>query len=446
MRINSLLVLLPLLAIVLRVASAPTANASFLIIALYALFGPAQAVHALALSWLFTMINPGIAPEASAATVGRYLVIFAAATAVVWNNGGFAISRTNALTLLLGAFFIGHALFFSSIVGVSVLKIASWLVVVLTLLSAWNGLTREESIALLHQLQSGLIWFMLLSLPFLLVPSIGYLRNGSGFQGLLNHPQAYGSTIAVFGALVGGRILSVEKPRWRDFSIFLLCAVLVFLTAARTAVAAMFLGLCGVIILMPLLSRESMRMNMPGLHSPKVRAVFLLTIAVALISGPLIIDQVSSFVFKGSGSDSLTDAADASRGFVVYRMLANIQAQPLTGIGFGIGSSPESMVVERDPLFGMPLSAPIEKGVLPIAILEELGVFGALAVIGWFYFGLRRCAAAGASQLATLLTVLLTNLGEYTLFSVGGMGMLMLIFYTSSINSERHPQGAPKNV
>lgn len=83
-----------------------------------------QTIHALGLPWLFAMLSPGIASEASMAVVGRYVVIFAAA------------------------------------------------------LSA------------------------LLSLPLLVHP-LGYLRNGTGFQVILNHPQVFGPTMALLCAWAG---------------------------------------------------------------------------------------------------------------------------------------------------------------------------------------------------------------------------------------------------
>jgi hypothetical protein len=53
--------LIPILAMAMRIASTPTANLSYLVIVGYALLGRAQAIQALALSWLFTMLSPGIA-------------------------------------------------------------------------------------------------------------------------------------------------------------------------------------------------------------------------------------------------------------------------------------------------------------------------------------------------------------------------------------------------
>lgn len=425
----------------MRLASAPTANLSFFLIAIYGLLGRSQAIQALALSWLFTMLNPALAPDASLASIGRYLVIFAAAISIAWRSvsrsSGFSIKRLSLFTLSLGVLMLAHSLLFSAVVDVSVLKVVSWMVVVLTLLSAWQGLAVEERVALFNQLQWGLSWLMLLSLPLLAVPGIGYLRNGTGFQGLLSHPQAFGPTVALVGVLVGGRLLGARKPAWRDMALLGMCLVLVVLSEARTAGVAMILGLLISALLSPLFAGVSRRRMLPGLRSRRFQIVALMAVAGVIVAGPLLAGKLSSYLFKRSDATNLIAAADASRGALVEKMFLNIQKNPLTGIGFGIASEPAYMEVERDPVLGLPLSALVEKGVMPVAVLEELGIFGGVAVLGWLLLVLRRGARAGVQQFAVLITLVLVNFGESMFFSVGGMGMLLLILLAGAVTSEQ---------
>lgn len=434
-----------LFALAMRLASTGTAGFSYLILAGFALLGRTQAIQALALSWLFTMLNPALAPDASAASIGRYLVIFAAAISVAWrgvgNGAGFAVKRISLLTLYLGVLMLVHSWLFSVVVDVSVLKVVSWVVVVLTLLSAWQGLAAEQRVALFDQLQWGLIWLMLLSLPLLAIPSIGYLVNGTGFQGLLSHPQAFGPTVALVGVLVGGRVLGERKPAWRDIALLGLCLVLVVLSEARTAGVAMILGLLGSALLSPVFSGVSRRRMLPGLRSRRFQTVALMAVAGVIVAGPLLAGKLSSYLFKRSDATSLIAAADASRGALVEKMFLNIQKNPWTGIGFGIASNPASMQVERDPVLGLPLSAQVEKGVMPVAVVEELGVFGALAVLGWLLVVLRRGARSGVPQFAVLITLVLVNFGESMFFSVGGMGMLLLILLAGAVTGEQRMTG-----
>ena len=79
----------------------------------------------------------------------------------------------------------------------------------------------------------------------------------------------------------------------------------------------------------------------------------------------------------------------------------------------------------------------LKKGVLPIAIIEELGATGAFVFFAWLLVALRRSAHVGANKFAIMLTLLLVNLGEYMLFSVGGMGMLLLILLTGAVSTKK---------
>ena len=147
-----------------------------------------------------------------------------------------------------------------------------------------------------------------------------------------------------------------------------------------------------------------------------------------LLAGSALSDRLDQYFSKRTDSSNLAAAYEASRGAVIERMWVNIQIQPWQGIGFGIASYPEDMVVDRDPILGLPTGAAIEKGVLPIAVMEELGVFGFFAVMLWLWMLVRRAARGGGmTALAVFFTVLLLNMGEYVLFSPGGMGLLSLL-------------------
>lgn len=432
-------------AILLRLVSAPTANLAFLVIAGYALTGRSQAIQALAMSWLFNMLNSALAPEASLASVARYLVILAAAGSVAWRGGGIdksTLSKSLSLTTwLLGVLLLVHSLLFSVVVDVSVLKVISWVLVVVTLISAWQGLSIHARATLFEQLQLGLALLILLSLPLLALPDIGYAVNGTGFQGLLGHPQSFGPTVALAGSFFGARALGRRLPRWGDIAVFGLCLLLAVLSEARTAGLAMIFGLAVAVVLSPKFSGVPRKDLMPGLSSPRIWVLATVTLCAMITAAPFMVEQFSNYIFKRSDTTSLIQEADESRGELVEAMFDNISENPFTGIGFGIGSYPTLMVIERDPVFDLPVSALVEKGVMPVAIVEELGLIVGLAVFGWLLAALRRSARAGVPQFAVVITLLLVNLGESMLFSVGGMGMLLLILLTGAITSERLVKG-----
>lgn len=447
-----LMALFILFVLALRIGSSSTANVSYFFIAIYALLGRQQAIQALALSWVFSILNPGFTPEASMASVGRYAVIVGASASVFFRsdilNRDLKISRPVLLTLFLGVFFVLHSLLFSPMPDVSILKALSWVLVTTTLFSAWTGLSFPERSILAKQVFGGLIIILIISLPFLLLPQ-GYLVNGTGFQGLMNHPQAFGLTMSILGAWAVSHMMANIRPPWTIIALASICFILVLLSEARTAGLSMIIGVLLSAIVTPVLSGKKISLIIPGYRSKRVWTVFLISVIVGLLMASRLTDVANNYITKsGRATDTngLLSAYDASRGGLIDDMWKNVLEAPFTGIGFGIASNLDEMIVERDPLLGLPVSAAIEKGVMPLAILEELGIFGMLAVFTWIFFVVRRCARTGVIQISVILTLLLLNLGEYIFFSVGGMGMLLLILLTDAATSEKQSMGVKSHA
>lgn len=418
----------------LRLASSSIANVAWLSLSILALSGRANAIRALGLSWFFTMLSPGIAPEEVAlASVGRYLILVAAAVSVFFSDsmGGsrfrLEVSKSVFFTLMVGVFFVVHSIFFSPILDVSVLKSLTWMLAFVTLFSAWNGISEDERSVLEQQIFYALIFLMLVSLP-LLRTDIGYLRNGSGFQGILNHPQAFGPTMALVAAWLGSQIFSKMRPPLYMLVLFFVAVALIVLSATRTAGLALLLGLGMALLVGRLIARRRFREYLPGLNSARVRWVLIVAMIGLIGTLPFWNDSLSEYIAKGTNNKGVANVYEQSRGDLIDRMLININKYPLRGIGFGIASDPSIMVVERDSVLGLPSGAPVEKGVAYLAVWEEVGLFGFLLVLAWLWMVVRRAARfGGIAALAVCLTALFMNFGESTLFSPGGMGMLSLI-------------------
>lgn len=439
--VNWLQLAIPGTALALRMANTGTADFSYLVLGGYALLGRAQAIQALALSWLFGMLSEGIAPPlAGMAAIGRYAVIACAAISVLLRGRtlikGFSISQPLVATLALGAFLILHSLFFSRLPDVSILKAFSWTVVMGTLLSAWGGLYHADRAHLERQLFGGLLVLAIISLP-LTINDIGYLRNGTGFQGVLSHPQGFGPTVALLFAWLAGRLLMTSAPSWRDLGLLLLCIVLVVMSESRTA----GLGVASVIVIsIPLtliLVKLPVRRSMPGLKSRRALMLTLFGTVVMVVYGANLFDKLGNYYYKKSTEAGALRIANESRGQLVEPMVENIKKTPVTGIGFGIASDPGLMDITRDPILGLPTGAAIEKGVLPIAVLEELGIVGFLLVVGWLWFMVGSGFRSGIVLSSVLATLLVMNFSESTFFSPSGFGLFPLILFAWAVTGSK---------
>lgn len=416
-------------AIVLRLIGGDVANISYFFLACYALFGRAQIIQSLALLWFFSAISPAIAPDASSASICRYITMLGAVISLSlhgWTYKGRLIaSRSILTTLVFGLLIILHSILFSRMLEISILKILSWVTITVTLLSSWGGLDSKQRTQLEMQLFGGLALIMLASLP-LVFADIGYLNNGIGFQGALNQSQTFGLAVVFLGSWLIGR-LTYKSSRYHLLTIGLLgvCLVFAILSEARTAGFALVLALIGASsLLLPTLK----------ITFKKIIWAFILASTISVI-GVSQSDRLVGYIYKRDNAANLIEIFMQSRGILLNPMIENIVENPATGIGFGVASNISLSSVTRDGLFGLPISAPIEKGTLPVAVLEELGIFGFIAVVAWIWVISVFAVQAGFPQFFVLLTLLLTNLGESTLFSVGGIGLLLLILLTWSITA-----------
>jgi hypothetical protein len=192
------------------------------------------------------------------------------------------------------------------------------------------------------------------------------------------------------------------------------------LSQARTAAIAAFAGLLASIV-----ANGTSAGNRRG-EPVALRLVILFTLiactltAVQLKTGA-VAPAIESFVLKRGGS-SVEDAFLESRGLGAVEEFRNFVRRPLTGNGFGVypsGDFPEGVVT----IAGIPISAPVEKGFLPTAVLEETGLFGGIAFV-YLVLSLAIPAWKGGSLplLAAFVACLFVNVGEENLLSPSGIG------------------------
>ncbi len=432
---------LPLLiALALRLASEPTADLSYVVLAAYAALGRPHAIRAFIFSWLFTMINLGIAPEASLGAAGRYAILMAAIFSVVMYRPDVRRPLDGFMsgTIILSIFFIVHSVLFSSIVDVSLLKCISWTLTVMVLFSIWIGFSDWKRERMGNELFWMLVATLVFSLP-LMVSSVGYLSNKTGFQGIFNQPQVLGLTISLLTAWSTTRFLSQRQPSWTLVGVMIAGLVGILLSEARVAGLAMFGGIVGAIALSAFVSGRRILDVMPGLRSWRFWSMVCLAVAGMIIFLPTLVSLIDHYLTKSGRAnvDGLADAYNTSRGILIRPMIENISRYPFSGIGFGLDSDPIMMEIVRDPFMGLPLSAAVEKGVTPLAILEETGVFGLFLVFIWVFRLVQVTARGGPVPLSVCLTALLINLAEASMFSAGGQGLLIIGLFAWSYASGR---------
>lgn len=444
---NRLFLLLPVLALLMRVSDPVTANFSFVLLAFSALLGLPQAIQALFLSWFFSILNEGIQPLPESASITRYLVVSCSMFSVFlhgcpvldWRSAG----PVAVVSFMFGLAVIVHSLLFSMIPDVSILKVSSWLAVIVTLLLAWDMLDKRKRETLFLQLYYALVFLSVASIP-LYFSVLGFLRYPGYhfFQGILNHPQAFGLMTASLSILAFGRIVASPKPLFSDLLILPVAVALMYLTKARVAGFSFLAAMMSAGLLVVLFTRRSAKFVVPGLFSKRVHQYALTMVSLGIIFWPNVSSTARGYISKQSTSSDIIGKIIDSRGILVNPMLENIQRHPLTGIGFGISTNPNKpMVVVRESYFGLPVSATAEKGVMPIAVLEELGAFGFAVFAVLVGVMIRQGLTAGFPAFSMLMLIIWTNMAELTFFSPGGSGLLLLILLAWAVTRDRSGDG-----
>ncbi len=427
--------LLPLLFIVMRAVRGPTATIAYITLPLYALYGRRHAIVALALVWIFNTLSHGFGAPPGWAAAFRHLTIFAAGFSVLVLHAGRP-PRSRCPTFVwatagLCGLLVLHSALLSTAPDMSVLKSMSFSITLMTLVVAWSSLDDLNAELAERQIWGLLIMVGVLSIPLVGI-GMGYMRNGRGFQGLLVHPQNFGPTMAFVATWLFARWLTGSINRKLAFAILPLSLLWIYLSQARVGMLSFLVGGFAAVTCEPLIALLNGWRSFATTRKLRIAFIAVAGLVVMVVAGGTVIEKVSEFIGKGSDVESLQEAFDSSRGFLVERMKANIAERPLTGIGHGVPSIKglnEDLIL-RDPFFGIVLMAPVEKGVLPVAIVEEFGWPLAILWFIWFAWLQLMACRAGVANAAVCAAALASNIGEATFFSPGGAGMLPLVLAT----------------
>ena len=406
--------------------------AATIVVAVIGITGPTRAVGALLLLLYLRISNPAFSGQASGAEIGPDsvgVISLLLCSGRIWID---ALVRPSIIRESLPTFTIPYivtililSIFSSSDPGVSFLKVVSFFVPMGAVIIGIYMVVQQGR-QLLPYATTFWLFVLLLSIPTLAIPTIGYLRDGTGFQGILNHPQGLAVFLAPVVILSFVKAMTLAGQRSRLFiMMFAISIIFLWLTRGRTGLVAIGLGFMLLLLFRPGFTRNMFTLLGTAFARPWVIIVALATIVVFLLSDVSIADMITGFVFKDANAEGLSGAFESSRGFLVDQAITNFQASPLTGIGFGISNSiTHAFNVQIDPLTGLPVGAATEKANLVLAVIEETGVIGTIMFVPFIVLLLRRIACTPDRSLAwCAMAALCTNVSEMTFFSFGGIGL-----------------------
>ncbi len=274
----------------------------------------------------------------------------------------------------------------------------------------------------------------ILSIPTFFQRSIGFNLNGVGFQGVLAHPQNFGVFFAPLAGWAAGYLISHRQHKVIAAGTFIALSILIYLSRARTAALAVVLALAVVALIILFTKVAFRKYAMRGLKIVGVSA-FIVLLALPVFGLKSVEDKAKAFIFKHERSGSW--AANDTRSGGIRGQWRNFGERPLLGIGFGVSLDPSFMPI-YDPTTGLPISAAVEKGFLPTAVLEETGLVGGLALLLVIVSLVRAIdIRSDLSQALVFCVCIFVNAGEMLFFSVSGLGLYLwlMIGWAASANT-----------
>ncbi len=241
------------------------------------------------------------------------------------------------------------------------------------------------------------------------------------FCGITNQSQALAPLSACSFAFTACDMLFVER-KFRIPHVTLLTTALPVLYMTRSRLALVTLAASMVIIVFYTASKMQMRADVRARLGQGVALFLVFAFALAVVS-EIRSGAMSEWLRKTSDvrddKRSWSEALTSSRMGLVGESMQDFRRNPMIGMGFQVAEYTRGKT--RGKTFV--ISASIEKGVLPVMVLGETGMLGAMfffLFLASFYY---TCSQRKYYITITLFSVfLVTNMGEATFFSPGGGG------------------------
>ena len=342
----------------------------------------------------FSSVN-GWCPEVSYLKLVNFMVFFIG----IW-LGTQGIERDPLGLLTLRATFLALALF---VVGGSVLLLP------FPGISTLNGLTQANLVGNVNELNE-LVQEMMLG------------EGRTLFCGVTSQSQALSPILSCIIGWVLYDLLFLEgRFRWPHILLLVGALPLLFKTRSRV-------GIVSVIVILLLVYFYLPRKIYIHAGLKKWLGSFLLSMGVILFSVSIVAEVHSNSISKWirktenvkSDSRTLTEAMTQSRQGLMEESLYDFKQSPLLGMGFQVARYTKDFIRGNK---GLILSSPIEKGVLPVMLLGEVGLVGTISFLAFVISFWVSCSNKRLFITNSMMLILLaTNLGEATFFSPGGIG------------------------
>lgn len=394
-----------------------------------ALRTPAGALKALSISGLLIVASDFFVTRGAPAGPLKYVLLLVAGFTILRSSRNPVGQPFLIFLLLFGVVAALLTLTNGYFVAVSLLKIGSFIFGAFCLLNVAQ-LRKNIAPEMLEWGYSLVVAVVLLSFMALAIGA-GYgsyetIWGGrfSGYRGVFSHPQTLGVMACLFAVYLTSLLLFVDFPHRRVTAALLLALLsLLYLSEARTGMLGYLLAMGIVLILVGLVRKPAQEQKLLKRYQKQFLGASLIGMVLLIIVEGLtgtVSERVVAFLEKGKEMEHISAIVLLkTREEQIEGAWENFKENPWTGIGFGTDLSSHW---QRTATL---LSASTEKGFMPTALLEEVGIIGTtfflIFIVSLFGFLVRTRRYLSLAMMTGLLVV---NLGEMMFFAFGGMATL----------------------
>lgn len=243
------------------------------------------------------------------------------------------------------------------------------------------------------------------------------------FAGLTLHSQMLGPMLTMVICYLLCDMLFVEHRTTKFHALLLIISfVFAYMTRSRTALFSLIVAITMIGVFTSRRIQLSARVKR-SVHG--ALALFACVVVIGAIAAEIRSGALTKWLFKGEvGSSSTVNAITSTRLGAIEELTRDFKRNPLIGCGFQVNEDSARYNSET-----FVFSAPVEKGLLPLVIIGEGGVLGAMIFILFLIVFYCSCVKMRLyCTLTSFTTMLATNIGEATFFAPGGVGGFLWCF------------------
>lgn len=350
---------------------------------------------------LRSIVNPGIAVAYSGtSSIVKMLSVILSSTYILVcrSNHKNTLNKVYLSFIIFSIYVITSGFISSSYPIVASFKLLYYVIPFLAIL---KSICSVGDIDIIDRIVKPLGLMVFLSI-FLLNSSVGYLRNGVGFQGIFNHPNVFGNMLALY---LAGFLYTSYKVQLKELIVSSIIFFLAILSKSRTGIFS-----CIATIILFMLSKNTLK------KSGFLIKLSLITLLVAalLLYRDSIIDLFYSIIFKG-GYDSILYSRSNQFSSNIERFFSS----PLFGTGFNVPYIPNV----RTYSFNYDLV--VENGNIILALLADIGIIGFILFIKTYTELLK---LGWGNKLLIFLIPFIVSMGEQSFFSTNNFAIIMYIY------------------